>query len=98
MIKNFIKSFFRRVVFSSQGFPLVLSISVLGILLVLLRMKSVEQDYLINEIEKERKTLTFQNKNLKAQKASQLSIKNIQRMAEKYDLARPTRDQIIVIP
>ena len=61
-------------------------------------MKSVEQDYLINEIEKKRKTLIFENKELKAKKAGQLSVKNLRRMAEKYGLQRPTREQIIVVP
>lgn len=98
MLKRLIKSFFRRIVFSSQGFPIVLSISILGVLLVLFRMKSVEQDYQINEIEKKRKTLIFKNKEFKAKKASQLSVKNLRRIAEKYNLQRPIQEQMIVIP
>ena len=87
--KNLIKSFLRRVVFSSQGLPIVLSLSILGVLLVLFRMKSVEQDYQINKIEQKKRTLTFKNKELKAEKASQLSVKNLRRMAERYSLQRP---------
>ncbi|MCY4644783.1 MAG: hypothetical protein OXB88_09215 [Bacteriovoracales bacterium] len=98
MIKKIIKSFFRRIIFSSQGFPIVLSLSILGILLVLFRMKSVEQDYSINEVAKRKKTLVFKNKEFKAKKARQLSIKNLGQLAERYNLQRPKQEQIIVIP
>ena len=98
MITQFMKYFFRRVIFSSQGFPIVISISILGTLLVLFRMKSVEQDYRINEVGKKRKSLVFESKELKAEKASQLSVKNLRRIADKYNLRRPKREQVIVIP
>ena len=98
MLKRWVKKFFRHIVFSSQGFPIVLSLSIIGLLLVLFRMKSVEQDYQLNEIAKKKKMLIFKNKELKAGKAAQLSVKNLHRMADKYGLKRPGREQIIVIP
>ena len=72
--------------------------SILGVLLVLFRMKSVEQDYKINKIEKEKKTLKLKNRALKAKKAKQLSVENLQKIAENHNLERPKREQIIVIP
>ena len=97
-LNQLIKSFFRRVVFSSQGFPIVLSLSILGVLLVLFRMKGIEQDYEINKVKDQKTSLVFRNKELKAQKASQLSVKSLRQMAEMYNLKRPKQDQIIIIP
>ena len=98
LVGRFLRYFFRRIVFSPQGFPLVLSLSMLGVLLVLFRMKSVEQDYQLGEIAKRKRALIFNNKKLKAKKASQLSIKNLRLMAEQYGLQRPKQEQIIIIP
>ena len=97
-LKQLIKPFFRRVVFSSEGLPIVLSLSILGVLLVLFRMKGIEQDYQINKVEHKKKSLVFKNKELKAQKAGQLSVKNLRQMAERYNLQRPKQKQIIIIP
>jgi len=49
------KSFGEKIkgfIFSSQGFPLLLMFSVISVLFVLFRMKSVELDYKITEVNK----------------------------------------------
>lgn len=97
-LTKYTKLFINRVILSAQGFPIVLSLAVLGVLLVLFRMKSVEQDYSINEIEKQTKAVSYLNKDLKAKKARHLSVKNLRKMATRYKLKRPKQSQIIVIP
>ena len=97
-LKQLIKPFLKRVIFSSEGLPIVLSLSILGVLLVLFRMKGIEQDYQINKVEHRKRSLVFKNKEFKAQKASQLSVKNLRTMAEMYNLQRPKQKQIIIIP
>lgn len=88
----------RGIILSAQGLPIVLTLSILGILLVLFRMKSVEVDYQITETEKEIKRIEVENKELKAQRARLLSVKNLKNIAQKYDLKQPEQEQIIVIP
>ena len=98
MMKRLVQLFFRRVILSSQGLPIILILSALGVLLVFYRMNSVEQDYKINDIDKMRKSLQSQNRELKAKKARLLSIKNLQKMADQHGLQRPQKNQIIIIP
>lgn len=85
-------------VFSSQGFPILLTLSVIGVLFVLFRMKSIELDYKITEVNKERNKIEMEGKEIKATKARLLSVKNLRRLAKKYDLKQPSSKQIIVIP
>lgn len=89
---------FKEFLLSSKFFPILFALAILSILLVLFRMKSIEQDYSINEINSETKTISYENKDLKAQKAGKLSVKNLRKMANKYNLQRPKQKQIIVIP
>lgn len=89
---------FKEFLFSSKFFPIISLIAFLGILLVLFRMKSVEQDYSINTIDSETKEVSYINKDLKAKKANRLSVKNLQTLAKKYNLESPKQKQIIVIP
>ena len=93
-----VKEFFSKIVFSSQGFPIIITLTTLGILLVLFRMKSVEQDYKINQINEENQRVLFYNKDLKAKKADRLSVNNLRDLAEKYNLQQPKQNQVIVIP
>lgn len=95
--KTFMESI-KEAVFSSQGFPILLTLSVIGVLFVLFRMKSIELDYKISEIDKEKTKIEMEGKEIKATKARLLSVKNLRRLAKKYDLKQPSSKQIIVIP
>jgi cell division protein FtsL len=89
-IKNFI--------FSSQGLPLILMFLTLGILFVVFRMKSVELDYKMVELNQELSKKKLIEKELEADKAGLLSTNNLRDLAKKYDLKPPKQTQIILIP
>lgn len=84
-------------VFSSHGFPIFLGFTLMGVLFVLFRMKSIEIDYKISNVNKEIEKVTLENKELKAIKAKMLSVSNLKAMAKKYKLKQPRQKQIIVI-
>lgn len=88
----------KAAIFSSRGFPLILTFTTLGVLLVLFRMKGIEMDYQISDVNKDIETVTIENKELKAKKARLLSVNRLNDLAEKYDLKQPDQDQIIVVP
>ncbi len=89
---------FRKILFSSQGFPIMLTLSVLGVLFVLFRMKAVETNYKITSMNKDIEKVALESKELKAKKARLLSVKALRKMAKKYKLSQPKDKQIIVIP
>lgn len=84
--------------FSSSYFPFILSISVIGLLFIMFRMKSIEQDYKFNTLNKKIEQSNNDNKDLRAKKAKLLSAKNLRTLAEKHGLTEPGQEQIIVIP
>lgn len=88
----------RAILFSSQGFPIFLTLASLGILFVLFRMKGVELDYKLSDEQRKVEKLMVVNKGLKAAKARKLSVNQLRRMARKHRLKRPKQQQIIVIP
>jgi len=88
----------RSVIFSSDIFPMILSLTVICILFVLYRMKSVEVDYKFIDAKKSVEKQQMINKELKAKKAKLLSSKNLKIMAKENKLASPKQEQIIVIP
>lgn len=87
-----------KLFFSSSYFPFILSISVLGLLFIMFRMKSIEQDYKFNGLNKKIEQSNNDNKDLKARKAKLLSAKNLRTMASNHNLTEPKQEQIIVIP
>ena len=89
---------FFQVFFNPQVFPICLFLMVIGVLFVLFRMKSVELDYKVSEVNKKIRKNEVENKKLEASKAKLLSIKNLRRLAKKYDLQEPKQNQIIIIP
>jgi len=96
--ENIFKNILEKYILTSQTFPLVLVFSTLGILFVLIRMKGIEQDYQINEIAKQIKIESIENKELKADRARVLSVKNLRGFAKKYNLKEPNEKHIIIIP
>ncbi len=88
----------KSILLSSQGFPIFLSITGLAIMLIMYRMKAVEQDYAIINTNQEINRLSQENKELKAHKARLLSINSIKEFARLHNLHQPEQTQIIVIP
>lgn len=62
------------------------------------RMRGVELQYQVNKLVKKIELENQTNKKLKAQKADLLSVRNLKKIANKYELKEPTQKQIIVIP
>lgn len=92
------KTKLRKTLFSSNVFPFLIIFTAIGVLFVLFRMKSVELDYKEMGLNKEIEKNILDGKDLKAKKARMLSVGNLRRMAQRYQLARPKQNQIIVIP
>ena len=88
----------KNIIFSSQGFPIFLIVSVVAILFVMYRMKAVELDYEISNTNKNIEKSNLENKDLKARRARLLSTKDIKEMAREHDLRQPGQEQVIVIP
>lgn len=84
--------------FASSYFPFILSISVIGLLFIMFRMKSIEQDYKFHNLNKKIEQSNNDNKELKAKRAKLLSAKNLRTLAEKHNLTEPGQEQIIVVP
>lgn len=93
-----IKQFAQKYLFSSQSLPFVLTFTFLGIFFVLIRMKGIEQDYQFNELTKATNQAKAENKELKAERARMLSVKNLRVFAKKFNLQEPDEKQIVIIP
>lgn len=89
---------FRAYVSHSKSMPLIFAITVIGILFVLVRMKGIEQDYKINKVQKIVDIHKIKNKELKALRARELSVKKLKAYAKKFDLKEPDDKRIIIIP
>tara|TARA_R110002049_G_scaffold260900_1_gene436983 strand:+ start:4170 stop:4490 length:321 start_codon:yes stop_codon:yes gene_type:complete len=88
----------KAIFFSSRGFPIILTFTVLAILFVLFRMKTVELDYQVNYLNKEIEEIVVENKDLKARKAKLMSVDKLRAMAQRHGLSQPKQNQIIVVP
>lgn len=97
-ITNSVSESFRKVFLSSQGLPIMLTLSVLGVLFVLFRMKGIELNYKITNMNKDIEKVALESKELRAKKARLLSVKNLRTIARKYELKQPKQNQVIVIP
>jgi cell division protein FtsL len=88
----------KKLVLSSKGLPLFLSFAVLAMLFVLFRMKGVELDYKISNIDQQIDRISLESKELKARKAKLLSVRRLRRLAKKFGMEEAKQGQIIVIP
>lgn len=84
--------------FNPQALPFTLTFTTLAVLFVGFRMKGIEQAYLLNTIEQDIHKATIKNKELKAQRAREMSVPRLREFAVKYDLKEPGPEQIILIP
>ncbi len=82
----------------SKAFPITVSFCLLGFCFVLTRMKRIEQDYAYNDIRKNLLEVSGKIKELRAEKAELLSIKNLREIAKNYKLKEPDHNHIILIP
>lgn len=78
--------------------PVFFVFTIIGALYVFTRMKGIEQDYKYNDLAKRIDVQKIQNKELKAKKARELSVKNLKAYAKKYNLQEPDEKRIIVVP
>jgi hypothetical protein len=76
----------------------ILLIVVSSFILILFRMKSIEQDYAMNEIKKNMEESKVKYKELYSKKEKFLSIGNLRKLSKKFDFKEPTSDKIIVVP
>lgn len=85
-------------ILKSKYLPYIITFSTIGILFVLIRMKAVEQQLKLNDVNIKIERVTFENKDLKAKKAKLLSVGNLRKLATEFDLKEPSHNQIIVVP
>lgn len=84
--------------FNPSALPFTLTFTTLAILFVGFRMKGIEQAYQLNNIENDINKAIIRNKELKAQRAREMSVPRLREFAAKYDLKEPGPEQIILIP
>jgi cell division protein FtsL len=81
-----------------QALPFTLTFITLAVLFVAFRMKGIEQAYSINSLNQEIDRAVIRNKELKAQRAREMSVPRLREFAARYDLKEPGPEQIILIP
>lgn len=84
--------------FNPKALPFTLTFTTLAVLFVAFRMKGIEQAYSLNNLEAEIRKSTIVNKELKAQRAREMSVPKLREFASKYGLKEPGPEQIILVP
>ena len=84
--------------FNPRALPFTLSFTILAVLFVAFRMKGIEQAYASNKLNSDIDRATIQNKELRAQRAREMSVQKLREFAVTYDLKEPGPEQIIFIP
>lgn len=84
--------------FNPKALPFTLTFTILAVAFVGFRMKGIEQAYELNNIENDINKAIIRNKELKAQRAREMSVPKLREFAVKYDLKEPGPEQIILIP
>jgi len=81
-----------------KALPFTLTFTILAVLFVGFRMKGIEQAYSVNNIDAEIHRASIRNKELKAQRARDMSVPRLREFATTYNLKEPGPEQIILIP
>jgi hypothetical protein len=84
--------------FNAKALPFTLTFTTLAVLFVAFRMKGIEQAYELNLLKTEIHKTTIKNKELKAQRAREMSVQKLREFAVRYSLKEPGPEQIILIP
>jgi hypothetical protein len=84
--------------FNPAALPFTLTFTILAVLFVAFRMKGIEQAYSLNHINSDMEKAIILNKELKAQRAREMSVPRLRELAVKYGLKEPGPEQIILIP
>ena len=84
--------------FNPKALPFTLTFTTLAVLFIGFRMKGIEQAYQLNNIESDIRKAIIRNKELKAERARDMSVPRLREFAVKYDLKEPGPEQIILIP
>ncbi|HXH76658.1 MAG TPA: hypothetical protein VNJ08_16935 [Bacteriovoracaceae bacterium] len=84
--------------FNPSALPFTLTFTTLAVLFVGFRMKGIEQAYQVNNIQNDIHKAVIRSKELKAQRAREMSVPKLREFAVKYDLKEPGPEQIILIP
>ena len=84
--------------FNPQALPFTLTFTTLAVLFVAFRMKGIEQAYSLNTINGNMQKAIINNKELKAQRAREMSVPKLREYAAQYGLQEPGPEQIILIP
>lgn len=84
--------------FNAKALPFTLTFTTLAVLFVAFRMKGIEQAYSLNNINSEIQKASIHNKELKAQRAREMSVPKLREFAVRYGLKEPGPEQIILIP
>jgi len=84
--------------FNPKALPFTLTFTTLAVLFVAFRMKGIEQAYLLNNLNQQIDRAVINNKELKAQRAREMSVPKLREYAAKYGLKEPGPEQIILIP
>ncbi len=84
--------------FNPSALPFTLVFTTLAVLFVAFRMKGIEQAYAINHINSDMQKAVINNKELKAQRAREMSVPKLREFATRYGLKEPGPEQIILIP
>lgn len=84
--------------FNPKTLPFTLTFTTLAVLFIGFRMKGIEQAYEVDIIQTNINKAIIKNKELKAERAKDMSVPRLREFAVKYDLKEPGPEQIILIP
>ena len=84
--------------FNPQALPFTLTFTTLAVVCVAFRMKGIEQAYSLNNLKINIDKAVINNKELKAQRAREMSVPKLREFAATYGLKEPGPEQIILIP
>jgi hypothetical protein len=84
--------------FNPKALPFTLTFTTLAVLFVAFRMKGIEQAYSLNTLNQQIDRAVINNKELKAQRAREMSVPKLREYASRYGLKEPGPEQIILIP